>query len=532
MAKFLANPSSYTFNAAAKTLTFTAQIPSRQGLILSVTRAGGGIIYQPEDPDFGGTWAAPVLTFLADTTAYDNADDLKVWLSDGLAGQPVTDNGGSITVDGPLTDTQLRAAPVPVNDGGGSITVDGPLTDAQLRNTPISVSGPATDAQIRATPLQVSGPLTDTQLRSAAVPVSGPLTDEQIRATPLAVTDNGGSLTVDATSLPLPTGASTEATLVQVRDAIRAQIDIASSVWTDNSGAYYVRRDLVDQDTGTITVSFTDPSGTTATPGAGLRPLSTVDRDVTQTEFDATASGTGYSSGDLLARVLVVDANATPAVVTALWVNLTTGAAIGAPTGGTFERANESIGARQVGTWTVAGPLTDAQLRAAAVPVSGTFWQATQPVSGPLTNAELRAADLPVSGPLTNAELRATPIPVSGTFSADAGTAGDNPPLLPPNATGQIGWLRSINDVLLDSWRQILAIANSVKPFRLVVDPATQQVRAVIATLPTLGTVTTVTTCSTLTNQAQIGGLSASTMVIDSANTRWATTVRPRIVVT
>jgi hypothetical protein len=35
----------------------------------------------------------------------------------------------------------------------------------------------------------------------------------------------------------------------------------------------------------------------------------------------------------------------------------------------------------------VTGPLTDAQLRAAAVPVSGTFWQATQPVSGTVTAA-------------------------------------------------------------------------------------------------------------------------------------------------
>ena len=37
---------------------------------------------------------------------------------------------------------------------------------------------------------------------------------------------------------------------------------------------------------------------------------------------------------------------------------------------------------RVQGTVTVSGPLTDTQLRATAVPVSGTFWQATQPVSG------------------------------------------------------------------------------------------------------------------------------------------------------
>lgn len=45
----------------------------------------------------------------------------------------------------------------------------------------------------------------------------------------------------------------------------------------------------------------------------------------------------------------------------------------------------------------VAAGLTDAQLRAAAVPVSGTFWQETQPVSGPLTAAQLRESDVPVS---------------------------------------------------------------------------------------------------------------------------------------
>jgi hypothetical protein len=47
--------------------------------------------------------------------------------------------------------------------------------------------------------------------------------------------------------------------------------------------------------------------------------------------------------------------------------------------------------------------LTDAELRATPVPVSGTFWQATQPVSFSWAG-------------LTDAELRATPVPVSGTF--------------------------------------------------------------------------------------------------------------------
>ena len=58
----------------------------------------------------------------------------------------------------------------------GTLTVTGPLTDTQLRATPVPVSGTVT----------ASGPLTDTQLRASAVPVS-------------------------AASLPLPTGAATSA---------------------------------------------------------------------------------------------------------------------------------------------------------------------------------------------------------------------------------------------------------------------------------------------------------------------------------
>lgn len=97
------------------------------------------------------------------------------------AAVPVSDGGSSITVDGPLTDTQLRAVAVPVSgtvtanisgsisnsgftvtngsgasavnvqDGGNSITVDGPLTDAQLRATAVPVSGTVTAGQGTAT---------------------------------------------------------------------------------------------------------------------------------------------------------------------------------------------------------------------------------------------------------------------------------------------------------------------------------------------------------------------------------------------
>lgn len=98
----------------------------------------------------------------------------------------------------------------------------------------------------------------------------------------------------------------------------------------------------------------------------------------------------------------------------------------------------------------VTGPLTDAELRATAVPVSAASLplptgaatettlaalntkvpaqgaaltaaslpvniasDQTVPVSGPLTDTQLRATPVPVSGPLTDTELRATAVPVS-----------------------------------------------------------------------------------------------------------------------
>ena len=71
--------------------------------------------------------------------------------------------------------------------------------------------------------------------------------------------------------------------------------------------------------------------------------------------------------------------------------------------GGGLPEALSGAGALKVdvgNTITVTGGLTDAQLRATAVPVSGTFWQTTQPVSGPLTDTQLRASHVHVDAQL------------------------------------------------------------------------------------------------------------------------------------
>ena len=81
-----------------------------------------------------------------------------------------------------------------------------------------------------------------------------------------------------------------------------------------------------------------------------------------------------------------------------------------------------------LGSITVTGTLTDTQLRATAVPVSGTFWQATQPVSGTFWQATQPVsgtfwqATQPVSGTVTASPVLATLTDRSGTITA-GGTA-------------------------------------------------------------------------------------------------------------
>jgi hypothetical protein len=163
-----------------------------------------------------------------------------------------------------------------------------------------------------------------------------------------------------------------------------------------------------------------------------------------------TASTTGHANGDVL-QILVDDGLATTAI-TAAALPLPAGASTSAlqttantslaaidgklpalasgrvpvdigsasiSIGASVEVSNDAGNPLPVsgsvsitGSAAVTGPLTDTQLRATALPVSGTFWQATQPISGSVSITGTQA----VTGPLTDVELRATAVPVSGTF--------------------------------------------------------------------------------------------------------------------
>jgi hypothetical protein len=86
-----------------------------------------------------------------------------------------------------------------------------------------------------------------------------------------------------------------------------------------------------------------------------------------------------------------------------------------------IKTAAETLAGRTLNTAAIAGTVAlDASSLAALETISVANFPGTQPVSGPLTDAQLRAASVPVaitSGTgLTDAQLRAAAVPVSGTF--------------------------------------------------------------------------------------------------------------------
>lgn len=329
----------------------------------------------------------------------------SVTVSDGSG--PLTVDGtvavsGSVAVTGPLTDTQLRASAVDVNITGGA---GSGLTDTQLRATPVPVSGPATDTQLRATPLPVSGTVAVsgnvevTNDVGNPLPVSGPLTDTQLRATPVPVS---GSVTVSDGSGPLT-------------------VDGTVAV----SGSVAVTGPLTDTQLRATPVPV---SGTvTATGGltdAQLRATAVpVSGPATDAQLRATplpVSGTVGVSGNVevtndvgnplpVSGTVTANAGTGPFPVSDNAGSLTVDAPVATPV---FVRLSD--GAASIATLPVSGPLTDTQLRATPVPVSGTVTATT----GGLTDTQLRATAVPVSGPLTDTQLRATAVPVSGTVTA------------------------------------------------------------------------------------------------------------------
>lgn len=196
---------------------------------------------------------------------------------------------------------------------------------------------------------------TDTQPVSGAFwqatqPVSGPLTDAQLRAT---------AVPVSAASLPLPGGAATEATLALVK-AKTDNLDVALSTRTKPS----------DQQHAIVDSSALPAGAATEATLAGIK--TGTDKIPSSPSTDRTTAAAPFASR--LSDGAAFYKATTPAdtqPVSAASLPLPSGAATA---------ANQQTNA-----------LTDAQLRATPVPVSGSV------STGGLTDAQLRASAVPVT---------------------------------------------------------------------------------------------------------------------------------------
>lgn len=98
----------YTFNAAAKTVTFTDYASIRLDSVLLITNVtfSNIIIYQFNVSTLGGTVATNVLTLTYNTAAMSNTDKLQIWYQDGN-NQAVTVADGADVAEGSTTDAAV-----------------------------------------------------------------------------------------------------------------------------------------------------------------------------------------------------------------------------------------------------------------------------------------------------------------------------------------------------------------------------------------------------------------------------------------
>ena len=94
------------------------------------------------------------------------------------------------------------------------------------------------------------------------------------------------------------------------------QAQRVETLWTDDSGAFYVRTDKAG------TLSWLDISGNTVSaPGTGARPAEGSSTFLDKDSFQATAAATGYAINDYIDHVIVLDP-ATGAKISSYWYNL------------------------------------------------------------------------------------------------------------------------------------------------------------------------------------------------------------------
>lgn len=135
-------------------------------------------------------------------------------------------------------------------------------------------------------------------------------------------------------------GASAQATALkqdaqkQVLDDILLELKddkfLTETIWYDKTDLtkFYIRKTSLNQDTGVITVSFLNIDGTTASPIVTnlVSAVTNCAIEIVTTEYDVIMNGTGYSIGDQIEELKLV--NTADNTITTLYYNKTLGTTI------------------------------------------------------------------------------------------------------------------------------------------------------------------------------------------------------------
>jgi hypothetical protein len=296
-------------------------------------------------------------------------------------------DGGTVTVNNiERIGGVLVGSVVPIGFDGGLVTAlqgTSPWVTSLASTTitgSVAVTGPLTDTQLRATPVPVSGTVTanaGTNLNTSALALDATLTN---RTQLTKVTDGTNDATVKAASAA---AVATDKALVVAVSPNNTIAATQSGTWTNT----------VTQATGTNLHTITDTGSTTAVTGT----------------VAVAGTVTANAGTNLNTSALSTSANQT---------------ALGAQT----TKINDGTNTAAVKPASTAASATDPALVVAispnnTLPISGTVavTQSTSPWVTSLASTTITGS-VAVTGPLTDTQLRATPVPVSGTVTANAGT--------------------------------------------------------------------------------------------------------------
>lgn len=332
----------YTFDASAKTITFTGYgTLSLESVLLITNVTDNIIIYNFADPTKGGTVATNVLTLDYDTTTMDDADDIQIYYDDPSATQAISDGGGSVTVDGSVTvgsalpagtnaigklaandgvdigDVTINNASggsaVNIQDGGNSITVDGTVTanaGTNLNTSALALAATQTDKSqftkltdgTDTALITASGELNVLATAQPGVDIGDVTINNASGAAAVNIQDGGNSITVDGTVAATQSGTWT----VQPGN-------------TANTTAWKVDGSAVTQPvSGTVTSSNTTGNVAAAATDSG-NPVKVGGKYNTTmpTYTDGQRGDAEITSRGAVKTALFVDASATPVAAVA-----------------------------------------------------------------------------------------------------------------------------------------------------------------------------------------------------------------------